>query len=63
MDRRNLRASTRVQITFEMDVFDYPYRDPSSWNWSQILEDDGTDVPDWGTLTVTKLDKEEDQNG
>lgn len=45
----------RVLISFEIDVFDYPHRDPARWDWESLIEDDGIDVPDWATLTVTEL--------
>jgi hypothetical protein len=47
---------SRVKVTFEMDVFDYPHRNPATWDWSDILESDETDVPDWSTLTVESVD-------
>jgi len=46
---------SRVKVTFEMDVFDYPQRNPGTWDWSDILEDDGVDIPDWETLSVTPV--------
>ncbi len=45
----------RVLISFEIDVFDYPHRDPLTWDWSSILEADEFDIPDWATFTVTEL--------
>ena len=46
---------TRVRISFEMDVFDYPYRTPAEWRWEELIEDDGIDVPDWDTLVVEEV--------
>lgn len=46
---------TRVRISFEMDVFDYPDRNPIHWDWEHILEDDSIDIPDWDTLKVEAI--------
>jgi hypothetical protein len=45
----------RVRISFDIDVFDYPYRNPADWDWESLIEDDGIDVPVWSTLTVEEV--------
>lgn len=47
---------SRIKVSFEMDVHDYPHRNPAEWDWSSILEDDGVDIPDWSTLRVESVD-------
>jgi hypothetical protein len=47
---------SRVKVTFEMEVHDFPHRNPVFWDWSSILEDDAVDTPDWSTLTVDSLE-------